>query len=74
VRALLALKTQHIGPEEVLVAAKVELAEDLSFREVVRCIDAAEAQVRRAVPMVTEMYIEPDDAHPGAPPTQTSEA
>jgi divalent metal cation (Fe/Co/Zn/Cd) transporter len=67
VHHLIELKTQHIGPEEVLVAAKVQLEGELSFRDVVRVIDAAEASVRRVVPMVTEMYIEPDYPFPGLP-------
>lgn len=66
VHRLIDLKTQHIGPEELLVAAKVELDEWLAFPDVVRVIDGAEAEVRRAVPAATAMYIEPDYPHGAA--------
>ena len=64
---LIDLKTQHLGPEELLVTAKVLLDENLAFRDVVRTIDAIEAEVRKAVPTATAMYIEPDYPHPGVP-------
>lgn len=60
VRRLIGLKTQHLGPEELLVVAKVELDPGLQFADVVAVIDRAEEQVRTAVPAATEMYIEPD--------------
>ncbi len=75
VRRLIDLKTQHLGPEELLVAAKVELESTLQFRDVVRVIDAAEAAVRGAVPMATAMYLEPDYPTPGIPDAlQSTEA
>ncbi len=67
VHRLIDLKTQHLGPEELLVAAKVELDAGLAFRDVVRVIDSAEQAVRVAVPMATAMYIEPDYPTPGLP-------
>ena len=63
VRRLIDLKTQHLGPEEVLVAARIELDGGLGFPEVVAVIDQAEARVREAVPSATAMYIEPDYPH-----------
>ncbi|MPZ71898.1 MAG: cation diffusion facilitator family transporter [Nitriliruptorales bacterium] len=75
VRRLIDLKTQHLGPEELLVAAKVELDDGLAIRGVVAVIDSAEEAVRKAVPEATAMYIEPDYPHPGLPGDQvTSEA
>ncbi len=73
VARLLVLKTQHIGPEELLVAAKVEMDHRLSFRDVAAAIDEAEARVRSAVPAATEMYIEPD-YEPGPPTPAPSTA
>ncbi len=58
--ALLHLRTQHLGPEELLVAAKVQLDPGLSFDEVVRAIDQAERRVRERLPIARVMYIEPD--------------
>jgi divalent metal cation (Fe/Co/Zn/Cd) transporter len=60
VRRLLHLKTQHLGPEELLVAAKVELDGDLDFAGVVEVIDDAERRVRERLPIARVMYIEPD--------------
>ncbi len=62
--ALLHVKTQHLGPEELLVAAKIQLTAGLSFPQVVETIDAAEARVRQAVPAARVMYLEPDVATP----------
>jgi cation diffusion facilitator family transporter len=54
------LKTLHIGPDELLVGAKVEVAGGLSVAEVASAIDAAEERVRDVVPMARAMYLEPD--------------
>lgn len=67
VRRLLEVRTQHLGPDELLVAAKVELDADLSFAEVVEAIDATEQRIREEVPDATALYIEPDtEGEPGA--------
>ncbi|MGE0028606.1 MAG: cation diffusion facilitator family transporter [Thermoleophilia bacterium] len=60
VRRLIHMRTLHLGPDELLVAAKVELAGSLSVREVADTIDAAEARVRAAVPIARVIYLEPD--------------
>lgn len=54
------LKTLHLGPEELLVAAKVAVAPTLGLPEVAKAIDAAEARVRAVEPMARQMYLEPD--------------
>lgn len=56
---LLHLKTQHLGPEELLVAAKVELDGDLAFSDVVTALEEAECRVREQVPVARVMYLEP---------------
>ena len=43
---LIHLRTQHIGPDEILVAAKVEYDSNLTFDEVSVAIDVTEANVR----------------------------
>jgi cation diffusion facilitator family transporter len=60
VTSIIHLKTMHIGPDEVLVAAKVVLAPGLSVAEVATAIDAAELRVRTAVPLARSIYLEPD--------------
>ncbi len=50
----------HLGPEELLVAAKVAIAPGLALPEVARAIDDAEARVRAVEPLARSMYLEPD--------------
>ncbi len=59
------LRTLHVGPDEILVAAKVELDAALSFEEVATALDQAELQVRAEVPEVRWMYLEPQQSVPG---------
>lgn len=54
------LRTLHIGPEELLVAAKIAVTHDDTAAEVARGIDAAESRIRAAVPEARHIYIEPD--------------
>jgi cation diffusion facilitator family transporter len=54
------LKTMHLGPEELLVAAKVTIAHSESGREIAEQIDAAEQRIREAVPIARVIYLEPD--------------
>ncbi|MDM8084716.1 cation diffusion facilitator family transporter [Cellulomonas cellasea] len=60
VRSLIHLRTLHLGPEELLVAAKIEIAPTASAAEIAAAIDAAEQRVRAAVPIATAIYLEPD--------------
>ncbi len=60
VRRLIHMATQHLGPEELLVGAKVEFDSALTVGELTAAIDAAEQRVRAAVPAATVLYIEPD--------------
>jgi len=53
-------RTEYIGAEQVLLAAKVEFDHGFTVAELARAIDALEANVRRAVPVVELVYIEPD--------------
>ena len=54
------LKTLHLGPEELLVAAKVGVAAGTSDRGAGGAIDAAERAIRAAEPMAQVIYLEPD--------------
>jgi cation diffusion facilitator family transporter len=59
VASLIHLRTLHLGPEELLVAAKIEfLVPDTPA--LARAIDAVEARVRAAVPTAAVIYLEPD--------------
>jgi cation diffusion facilitator family transporter len=57
---LIHIRTQHLGPEELLVAAKVAFAPTMSFAEVATAIDEIEAAIRDRVPHARVIYIEPD--------------
>lgn len=54
------LKTLHLGPDEILVAAKIAVEPTDSAARVAEIIDNAEAAIRAAEPMVTALYLEPD--------------
>lgn len=54
------LKTMHLGPDELLVAAKVAMPKALDLPSIARAIDDAEARVRAAEPQARVMYLEPD--------------
>ncbi len=54
------LKTLHLGPEEVLVAAKIAVEPTVSALRVAEVINNAEVAIRTANPMVTALYLEPD--------------
>jgi cation diffusion facilitator family transporter len=59
VERLLEVTTQHLGPDELLVAAKVEFDATLSTAELAQAIDACEAGLRAAVPIAKYVYVEP---------------
>jgi cation diffusion facilitator family transporter len=54
------LRTMHLGPDELLVAAKVSIGEQARLREIAGIIDAAEARVRAVEPIARVIYLEPD--------------
>lgn len=60
VASVIHLRTLHLGPEELLVAAKIEVTADDSAADIAAAIDAAEARVRTAVPIARVIYLEPD--------------
>ena len=60
VSSVIHLRTLHLGPEEVLVAAKIEVPAATTAADVAAAIDAAEQRVREAVPIARVIYLEPD--------------
>ena len=60
VQRVIHIRTQYLGPEELLVAAKIALQPCTTIEDVARGIDAAEQRVREAVPEARLIYLEPD--------------
>ncbi|MFF7182619.1 cation diffusion facilitator family transporter [Streptomyces sp. NPDC008121] len=60
VTRLIHMRTLHLGPEELLVAAKIAVRHDESATEVATAINAAEDRIRAAVPIARVIYLEPD--------------
>ncbi|PKV86070.1 cation diffusion facilitator family transporter [Streptomyces sp. TLI_146] len=60
VTSVIHMRTLHLGPEELLVAAKIAVQHDDTAAEVAHAINAAEARVREAVPIARVIYLEPD--------------
>ena len=58
------LRTSHIGPESLLVAAKIAVPGSLTATEVAAGINAAESRIRDAAPIAETIYLEPDIYHP----------
>ncbi|MCC3277138.1 MULTISPECIES: cation diffusion facilitator family transporter [unclassified Arthrobacter] len=54
------LKTMHLGPEELLVAAKIAIPKCETGQEIADGINAAEERIRAAVPIARSIYLEPD--------------
>jgi cation diffusion facilitator family transporter len=54
------LRTLHLGPEELLVAAKVAMQPSASLAQAAAAIDAAERRVRTSIPSARVIYLEPD--------------
>ncbi|MGD9960407.1 cation diffusion facilitator family transporter [Nocardioides sp.] len=60
VERIIHMKTLHLGPEELLVAAKIGVSQGASAEEVAAAIDAAEKAIREAEPTAAAIYLEPD--------------
>ncbi len=58
------MRTVHMGPDSILVAAKVAVRDTDSAAQVAAAIDAAERRVRAAVPIAQTIYLEPDIYRP----------
>ncbi|MGG7464917.1 cation diffusion facilitator family transporter [Plantibacter sp. YIM 135347] len=71
IERLIHMKTLYLGPDELLVAAKLGFAKDLPLGEVARAIDAIEQRVRAAVPIARVIYLEPDVYRAPAAPLPT---
>jgi hypothetical protein len=54
------MRTMHLGPDEILVAAKIDFGAILNAQELATAIDAAERRGRAASYSRLTIYIEPD--------------
>ncbi|WP_037605302.1 cation diffusion facilitator family transporter [Streptacidiphilus rugosus] len=60
VEQIIHMRTLHLGPEELLVAAKIAVRPDADARAIAATINAAEERVRAEEPMARVIYLEPD--------------
>jgi cation diffusion facilitator family transporter len=60
VERIIHMKTLHLGPEELLIAAKIAVPGTERADEVARHINECEARIRAAVPIARVIYLEPD--------------
>jgi len=60
------LRAVHLGPDDLLVAAKVAFQPELSLRTVADLVNAMEVRLRARVPAARLVSIEPDVFRPGA--------
>jgi cation diffusion facilitator family transporter len=60
VERIIHMKTLHLGPDELLVGAKIAVGATDTAAQVATAIDAAESAVRAAEPQATVIYLEPD--------------
>ena len=54
------LRTEYLGPDELLVAAKIAIPRTTVMERVAGAIDDAERRIRQAVPEARLIYLEPD--------------
>jgi len=64
---VIALRTLHLGPEDILLAAKLEFNERLTAREISNLINGFERDIRAKYPQIRRIYIEPDIFRQRAP-------
>jgi cation diffusion facilitator family transporter len=58
------LRTTHVGPESLLITAKIEVPPQMPATDLAAGIDAAEARIRAEVPIAETIYLEPDIYRP----------
>ncbi|TDC82386.1 cation diffusion facilitator family transporter [Micromonospora sp. KC606] len=60
VERIIHMKTLYLGPDELMVAAKIGVPPCDSTEKLARDINTVEARVRQAVPIARVIYLEPD--------------
>ncbi|MBS1673252.1 MAG: cation diffusion facilitator family transporter [Actinobacteria bacterium] len=74
VEKLIHIKTLYLGPDELMVAAKIALPADKPVRAAADDIDVIEVRIREAVPAARVIYLEPDVYRPALDPTPSTDA
>ena len=74
VESLIHMKTLYLGPDELMVAAKVAFPPSTRLVEIAVAIDALEADIRSKIPAARVIYIEPDLYHPPAEGNPSTDA
>jgi cation diffusion facilitator family transporter len=59
------LLTMHVGPEVVILAMKIAFRSDMKVEEVEGVIDEVERRVRKKVPNMRKIFLEPDSKGDG---------
>jgi cation diffusion facilitator family transporter len=59
VNRLIHIRTQYLGPEEVLIGVKAEFQNHLSIDSLRKVIDSLEANIKAVVPAAGPIYVEP---------------
>ena len=60
VEDIIHMKTLYLGPEELMVAAKIAVKASASAHDIAHAIDMAEVNIRKAMPSARVIYLEPD--------------
>jgi cation diffusion facilitator family transporter len=60
VQSVIHMKTLYLGPDELMVGAKIAVASSATGKFIAQVIDDAEANMRKAVPAARVIYLEPD--------------
>jgi cation diffusion facilitator family transporter len=60
VQRLIALRTQHVGPDDIIVNAKVEFDPALTMIGLAEVVNELEVELREAEPKARTIFIEPD--------------
>jgi divalent metal cation (Fe/Co/Zn/Cd) transporter len=60
IERIIHMKTLHLGPEELLVAAKIGVSATATAHEIAAAIDAAEQAIREVEATAQVIYLEPD--------------
>lgn len=60
VRGVIHMKTLYLGPDELMLAAKIAVAPETTGKQIAEIIDDAESNVRKVVPVTRVIYLEPD--------------
>jgi divalent metal cation (Fe/Co/Zn/Cd) transporter len=67
VRRCIHLRTDHLGPDEIMVAAKVEFDPGLTVPQLAQTIDELEVEIRVVEPRAVFIFVEPDVYREPAP-------